>query len=370
MHRGIDMALVSVCHPHRFMGIQMEIMSHKTPAYETKAREFLSLIVPVFNEEDSIDIFMARIEPELQKVREDLGPNGRTEVVFVDDGSQDRTVAKISSLIEDKTRIKLVKLSRNFGKDAALAAGLSYASGDAVVPMDVDLQDPPELLLDMVQEWKKGAMIVNAVRTDRSQDGWFKRASANAFYKLFNVLAQHPIPSNVGDFRLMDRQVVHELNQMPERVRFNKGMVAWLGFTPVNIHYSRPPREAGTTKWRTWSLWNFALDGITGSSTLPLRIWSYVGGFCALSAIVYVAFIVIRTLIFGVDTPGYASLMVVTLSFGALNFISLGILGEYVGRISIEVRRRPLYLVESVQGVANSNQAAPDLVMTSNDAAQ
>ncbi len=314
----------------------------------TSGSKRISLVVPVFNEEESVGLFVSRVEPELAKVRAAMGERATSEIIFVDDGSYDRTVEKVLELDGGPTIIKLVKLSRNFGKDAALAAGLAHVSGDAVVPMDVDLQDPPELLPDMVAAWLKGFKIVNAVRADRSKDSWFKRTSAGAFYKLFNSLSQFSVPSNVGDFRLMDKQVVEILNQMPERVRFNKGMVAWLGFEPAEVHYTRPNREAGVTKWKAWSLWNFALDGITGSSTLPLRIWSYVGGFCAITALLYSAFIVVRTMIFGVDVPGYASLMVVVLTLGGLNLVAFGILGEYVGRIAIEVRRRPLYLVESV----------------------
>lgn len=320
-------------------------------------RKTLSLVVPVFNEEEGVAVFVARVEPELARVRDYLGPGTKTEFVFVDDGSTDRTFETLRSLATIESQIRVIKLSRNFGKDAALTAGFIHAKGEAVVAIDVDLQDPPELLLDMVKAWKEGARVVNAVRVDRSSDSWSKRQSASAFYRLFNSLSSYTVPQNVGDFRLLDRQVVNQLNTLEERVRFNKGLVAWCGYEAVAVPYSRPQRELGTTKWKLWTLWNFALDGITGTSTLPLRIWSYVGAFIALFALGYAALIVIRTLILGIDVPGYASTMAVTLTLGAANLIALGILGEYVGRISIEVRRRPLFLIETIESVAGTSDS-------------
>lgn len=314
----------------------------------------LSLVVPVLDEEDSIFPFVERVSRVADELARMTSGDQllRMEVVFVDDGSRDRTVETILALKPEGFSVRLVKLTRNFGKDAALVAGLARAEGDAVVPMDVDLQDPPELLSQMVEAWRGGAVIVNARRADRSSDSWLKRRSAEAFYTLFGRLANYSIPSNVGDFRLLDRRVVEQLNAMEERIRFNKGLVAWLGYDPVEITYAREPRETGNTKWRAWSLWNFALDGITGSSTLPLRVWSYVGGLLAVFALLYALTVILRTLIFGIDEPGYASLMVVTLVLGAANMIAIGILGEYVGRISIEVKRRPLFLVEEIHEIA------------------
>ncbi len=314
----------------------------------------ISVVVPVFNEEDSVRIFIDRIVPILKGVCENIGSSAKSEIIFVDDGSYDHTVDVIGQVPVDGYTLRLVKLSRNFGKDAALAAGLAHAVGDAVIPMDVDLQDPPELIPDMVREWQNGAMVVNAVRVDRSSDNWFKRKAAATFYNFVNMLSNYPVPKNVGDFRLLDQRVVKLLNAMEERIRFNKGLVAWLGHRTAQVEYSRPAREAGVTKWKVWSLWNFALDGITGSSTFPLRIWSYVGGLLAFVAIAYATFIFFKTLIFGIDEPGYASIMVVVLILGSSNLIALGILGEYVGRISIEVRRRPLYLVEEIREASDA----------------
>jgi len=308
----------------------------------------LSIVVPVFNEEAAIDLFLERLAGPLAVARERLGPGGRAEIVFVDDGSRDATAERIAARMAPGSGLRLVRLSRNFGKDAALAAGLAYARGDAVVPMDVDLQDPPELLPEMVNAWCDGFLVVNAVRSDRSSDGMVKRATADLFYRIYNRLAAYPIVPNVGDFRLLDRAVVEELNRIPERVRFMKGLVSWVGFRQASIPYTRDARSAGRTKWKLWQLWNFALDGITGSTTLPLRIWGYLGGAVAVLALLYAAFIVVRTLVVGVEVPGYASLLTLILFFGALNMIAIGIVGEYVGRIAIEVRQRPLFIVGEV----------------------
>lgn len=325
-------------------------------------RNTISIVVPVYNEEDTIFAFLAGVKPHIERMEAVLGPQARTEIVFVDDGSWDRTVQQVARARLPGVSIRLIKLSRNFGKDAALAAGLASATGDAVIPMDVDLQDPPEILPQMAQAWKDGAKIVNAVRTDRSSDGWVKRKTSAMFYHVFDRIATYPIHRDVGDFRLLDREVVNAINMMPERVRFMKGLFSWVGYSPVDIPVVRPPRVAGETKWRLWALWNFALDGITGTSTFPLRIWSYFGTILAVLALTYAAFIVVRTAIWGADTPGYASLMVVTLTLGAILLIALGVLGEYVGRIAIEVRQRPLFLIERSFDISDGTEDQnPDL---------
>ncbi|WP_420346857.1 glycosyltransferase family 2 protein [Pelagibius sp.] len=321
--------------------------------------KILSLLVPVLNEEHSITPFLERAEPALRDALRCLGPDAGYEIVFVDDGSTDQTVERILQSAKGRPQIKLVRLSRNFGKEAALTAGLQFVSGHAVVPIDVDLQDPPEVIGDMVEAWMAGAEVVNAVRNSRASDGWFKRWSAGTFYRLYNKIAAHQIPGNVGDFRLLDRKVVDVLNDLTERNRFMKGMFSWVGFEQATVGYERAPRAAGTTKWKYWGLWNFALDGFTASTTAPLRIWSYVGLVVAVLAMAYAAWIVGRTLVFGIEVPGYASLMTLILVLGALNLISIGILGEYIGRIAIEVRQRPLYVVRETFGIAGSGDTSP-----------
>lgn len=310
----------------------------------------LSLIIPVFNEAEAIPIFLERIEELRNSIIGQLGDDASIEMVFVNDGSRDSTAKVITDRAATRTGIKLVNLSRNFGKEAALSAGLHYSTGDAVIPLDVDLQDPPEVILQLLEHWKAGAHVVNAKRTNRGQDSVLKRISARAFYWIMGKLADYPIHANVGDFRLLDRRAVDVLNQMSEATRFNKGLFSWIGFNVATVEYSRPERSAGESKWSFSKLWSLAVDGITSSTTLPLRIWTYLGAVVALLAIAYAMFLIIYTLVTGGDTPGYASLMVAVLFLGGLNLLSLGMIGEYLGRVAIEVRGRPLYIVESTEG--------------------
>ncbi len=315
-----------------------------TGARPQRDTRLISLIAPVYNEQESIVPFLDRIAA----VFTDIGPAYDYQVLFVNDGSQDATEFAIRSKMQTDTRIGLLNLSRNFGKEAALSAGLDHADGDACIPIDVDLQDPPELIADMVRHWELGAQVVNARRVCRDGDRWLKRASAGGFYRIFNVLAERRIPLNVGDFRLLDRQVVDVLRDMNERVRFNKALFNWVGFDTAEVTFERPGRQAGSSAWSYWKLWNFALDGIFSSSTTPLRIWTYVGGTLAALSVVYAALIFIRTLFVGVDVPGYASTIILILLFGGMNLFAIGIVGEYIGRIYSEVRERPLYVLRSV----------------------
>ncbi len=302
------------------------------------------MVVPMFNEEEVVDLFFARMEPLLEALAVTY------EVICVNDGSRDATLARLLGHHHRNPRIKVVSLSRNFGKELALTAGLDAARGRAVVPMDVDLQDPPELIATFLEKWREGHEVVFGVRESRESDGPVKRLTAGLFYRLFNRFTELRIPENTGDFRLMDRRVVEAIKLLPERNRFMKGIFAWVGFRQVGVPYVRPPRAAGTTKWNYWRLWNFALDGITGFSTLPLRLWSYVGGAISLLAFLYAAFLIFRVLLHGIDAPGYASLMVVMLFLGGIQLITLGIIGEYVGRLYSESKGRPLYLVERKVG--------------------
>lgn len=310
----------------------------------------LSLIIPVFNEEDAIRPFLDRMSELRPEIEVALGAGANLEYLFINDGSRDNTRIILEQLSLETEAIKVINLSRNFGKEAALSAGLHHASGDAVIPVDVDLQDPPEIIAEMIRKWKDGAQVVNARRSDRNSDSLFKRGSANMFYAILDKIADQPVHAHVGDFRLLDRQAVDALNQLTENTRFNKGLFSWIGFRVEEVEVVRLGREHGTTKWKPTKLWSLALDGITSSSTLPLRIWTYLGASIALLAFLYAAALIGYTLVTGGDMPGYASIMVAVLFLGGLNLLSLGLMGEYLGRIALEVRRRPLYIVESKKG--------------------
>lgn len=324
-------------------------------------RPVISVVVPILNESDAILPFIERLVPCLEQAVPSGDAAPRYEVVFVDDGSVDATLVKLIAVRQKHAGIRALVLSRNFGKDAALTAGLRYARGAAVIPIDVDLQDPPELIPEMVAKWHAGAKVVNAVRRDRSREALSKRVPAAAFYAAYNHLAERPIPANVGDFRLLDREVVNVLNALPERARFMKGLYSWVGFGVAEIAYERDTRSSGESRWTFWRLWNFALDGITSSTTTPLRVWTYCGAVLALFSFAYAAFIVVYTLINGRSVPGYASLICAVLALGGLNLIALGVVGEYVGRIFNEVKGRPLYIVSATIGFEDrADTGSPD----------
>lgn len=308
----------------------------------------ISLVVPMNNEAEVIGAFLEALVPVLDEMAVDY------EIVCINDGSVDATLELLIDAREADNRIKIIDLSRNFGKELALTAGLEHASGAAVIPIDADLQDPPEVIPQLVAKWREGYDMVLAQRQDRSSDTLFKRVSARLFYRLIGRLSEVPIPQDVGDFRLLDRRVVEALASLPERTRFMKGIFAWLGFKQVTITYARDARTAGESKWRVWSLWNFAIEGITSFSSFPLRIWSYVGTACALGAAGYMVYVIVRTILFGVDVPGYASLLSVILLFNGMIMVSLGVLGEYIARMFVEVKRRPLYLIRDCWGFEES----------------
>jgi polyisoprenyl-phosphate glycosyltransferase len=299
----------------------------------------LSLIAPCYNEEQTIGAFFRAVTAELD------GLGVSWEIICVNDGSRDRTLQCLVAEAQRDSRVRVVDFARNFGKEAALSAGLELARGRAVVPIDVDLQDPPEMIGAMLAKWREGYDVIYATRAARNSDGLIKKMSAACFYRLYNLLTDATIPSNAGDFRLMDRRVVDVVNSLQERNRFMKGLLSWPGFRQAEVTYRRPSRSSGESKFNYWRLWNFALDGITSFSTVPLRIWTYVGGIVSLFAFLYAGFLVLRTLALGIDVPGYASLMVVILFLGGVQLISLGVIGEYLGRTYEEVKRRPLYVV-------------------------
>lgn len=304
------------------------------------ARPLVSIVTPFYNEGLAIDAFFAELAPIFDAI-----PEYRFEIVCIDDGSRDDTAARLAAAAARDPRVRVFELTRNFGKEAALTAGLDHARGDAVIPLDADLQDPPQLIPLMLERWREGAEVVVAKRRDRTSDSFAKRATAIWFYRLHNALSELKIPENVGDFRLMDRQVVDALRELPERHRFMKGLFAWVGFRTVLVEYQRASRVAGRTKFSGWRLWNFALEEITSFSTAPLRIWTYIGGAIALIAFGYGGFIALRTILFGNPVAGYPSLITIMLFMAGIQLIGIGVVGEYIGRIYDETKRRPVYLV-------------------------
>jgi len=308
----------------------------------------LSLVIPVKDEEAAIGPCLARVVPVLEAMKDPAANS--FEILFVDDGSTDRTLDAIREAHAADPRIRGISLSRNFGKEAALTAGLDSARGNGVVPLDVDLQDPPEALPKMVAKWREGNDVVYGVRDNRETDSLPKRLTADLYYRAHNWLSSDKIPEHAGDFRLLDRRVVEVIRRMPERNRFMKGLFAWAGFKQAAVSYHREERKVGQTKYNYWKLWTLAIDGITSASTVPLRVWSYLGAFVALGALGYAIFIIIRTLTSGIEVPGYASMMVAVLFLGGLQLLSLGVLGEYVGRILTETKGRPLYVVREEIG--------------------
>ncbi|KNH25644.1 glycosyltransferase involved in cell wall biosynthesis [Pseudomonas sp. F-14 TE3623] len=304
----------------------------------------VSLIVPVFNEEQAINLFHQAVRRELK-----LDPC-EVEIVFINDGSTDRTAEQAKALAQVDEQVLLINFSRNFGKEPALFAGLEYATGDAVIPMDVDLQDPISVIPQLIAEWQKGADVVLAKRRNRDSDSYLKRHSASLFYHLLNRISYTRIEENVGDFRLMDRKVVNVIRALPEHQLFMKGVLSWAGFTTAVVEYERARRVAGRSKFNGWKLWNLALEGITSFSTVPLRLWTYIGGGISIFAVLYAVYMVLDKIFFGNSVPGYPSLMTAILFLGGVQLIGIGILGEYVGRIYIEAKHRPRYVVKDVIG--------------------
>lgn len=300
----------------------------------------ISLVVPVFNEEDTIPIFY-------KAVREFDGlQQFDVEIIFINDGSKDTTESIINTLAVADPLVKALSFTRNFGKEPALFAGLEHAEGDAIIPIDVDLQDPIEAIPHLINKWQCGADMVLAKRTDRTSDGRLKRKTAEWFYKLHNKISNPKIEENVGDFRLMSREVVDNIKKMPERNLFMKGILSWVGGKTDVVEYARAQRVAGQTKFNGWKLWNLALEGITSFSTFPLRMWTYIGLLVAGIAFIYGAWMIIDTLAFGNPVRGYPSLLVSVLFLGGVQLIGVGVLGEYIGRIYVEVKNRPRYVMK------------------------
>lgn len=305
----------------------------------TPNQPLLSVIVPVYNEQEVLPVFHERLVTALTEL------NYAIEIVYINDGSMDATLAFLEELYGKDARVALVDLSRNFGKEIALTAGLHKAQGDAVVVIDADLQDPPELIPQLVKEWENGYDVIYARRTQRKGETWLKKASAASFYRVIQRLSKVRIPEDTGDFRLLSRRAVEALNTLSEQHRFMKGLFAWIGYKQKAVYYDRDPRFAGKSKWNYWKLWNFAIDGITSFTTAPLKFATYIGFFTAFVAFVYGSYMLVRTLFFGNPVPGYPSLIVIILFLGGIQLMAIGVVGEYVGRIFTETKQRPLYFL-------------------------
>jgi len=303
----------------------------------------ISLVVPVYNEQATVRFFLREVGNAFSQYE-----NYRLELLFVNDGSQDETLRELLTCQREGLNLRVVDLSRNFGKEAALSAGLMAATGDVVVPIDADLQDPPELILKMIEQWRNGFDVVLGRRMNRDTDSLAKRISAKMFYLVHNAISDLKIPENVGDFRLMDRSVVDAINQLSESRRFMKGLFSWVGFTTTSVDYVRARRSAGNSKFGGWRLWNLALDGITSYGTMPLRMWTYLGATVAAFSFFSAATIFFRVLLYGIDVPGYASVFVAVTFLGGLQLIGIGVLGEYLGRTYVESKNRPVYIVRKM----------------------
>lgn len=313
----------------------------------------IGVVIPVFNEASNVGPLLARLVPVLDRVA------ASWEVVFVDDGSSDDTLAAVAGQAVADPRIGAVALSRNFGKEIAIAAGLDHVRGRAVVIMDADLQHPPEVIADFVARWREGYAMVYGQRTDRDDESAVKRGFARLFYRLFARFGETELPEGAGDFRLIDQRGVAVLRSLGERARFSKGLYAWIGFRSVGVPFVVAEREHGTTKWSFRKLFRFASDGLTSFSTVPLRVWTYLGGLVAALAMVAALYFVVETLVWGPVVPGYGSLIVSVMFLSGVQLMSLGIIGEYVGRIFAEVKRRPLYVVAERLGVAGQAAGLP-----------
>jgi glycosyltransferase involved in cell wall biosynthesis len=320
-------------------------------AGETRHSE-IAVVVPVYNEAENIELLVARLVPILERAARSF------QVVFVDDGSSDATIDVLRRVNALDARITALSFSRNFGKEIAIAAGLDHAGADAVIIMDADLQHPPEIIETFVARWREGYKNVFAQRTDRAADSPLRRMFAKRFYDLFGLFGETPLPEGAGDFRLLDRTAVQALRAMPERARFSKGLYAWIGFKSIGVPFEVAERAAGTSKFSYRKLTRFALDGLMSFSTLPLMVWTYIGTAVSAFSIFMAIYFIFQTVIYGVDVPGFATLIVSVMFLGGVQLLSLGVLGEYIGRIFAEVKRRPLYLV--AEHIGSSNDGAFD----------
>ena len=298
----------------------------------------LTLATRLYKEDKSLRIKFAT---------QNFSGNINSEIIYINDGSTDETVSVILGLRKNDARVSLIDLSRNFGKEIAMTAGFNHSKGDAVVVIDSDLQDPPELIPELIQRWQEGYDVVYAKRTSRDGESFIKKATAHLFYRIIRKLNNVDIPTNTGDFRLLSRRAIDSLNLLPEHHRFMKGLFAWIGFPQTAVYYKRDPRFSGETKWNYWKLWNFALEGITSFTIAPLKIASYTGLSVSIGAFIYAFWIIYKTIYFGDPVAGYPTIITVILLLGGLQLMTLGIIGEYLGRMFNETKRRPLYFVQN-----------------------
>lgn len=308
-------------------------------------RPVLSIVAPAYNEERNLPAFLAAIIPVLEKIGETF------EIVFVNDGSRDGTLGMLAAAASQDPRVKVVGLARNFGKDVALSAGLAHATGQAVIPIDCDLQHPVELIPEFVAKWREGYDMVLGVRSKRDEEGFLRRTASRTYYKIMRWMTSVEIPPNAGDFRLIDRKIIDVIVKMPERHRFMKGIFAWPGFKVTAVEFQANVRANDTAStWSFFKLWRFALDGLFSFSTAPLKMWTYVGVLTAVGAFAYLVVTLVQKVAFGIDVPGYASLLILMLFFNGMLLVSNGIQGEYIARIFEEVKGRPLYVVGQTFG--------------------
>lgn len=315
-------------------------------------KKLISLVIPCYNESSNVKPLLERVITIMQSLESRFD----YEVIFVNDGSKDDTIQKLFEYASNDDNIKIIDFSRNFGKEAALTAGLDFSSGDVVIPMDADLQHPPELITEMINKWEEGFEVVLARRKNRDNDTAILNFFSEKFYKVHNMVTDVSIPENVGDFRLIDKKVVEALKLLPERRRFMKGIFAWVGFKSTVVEFEVQKREHGKSSFNFWRLFNFAIEGITSFSTAPLRIWTYFGFIVALLAFLYASVIFFDTILYGKQLPGYASLICVVLFMGGVQIISIGVLGEYIGGIYGEVKKRPIYVVSRKYGFKKTDE--------------
>lgn len=316
------------------------------------ARRTLSVVVPFYNEGANVAALLARLVPALDGLGLDW------DIVAVNDGSADDTLKRLLAARAREPRLKIVDLSRNFGKERCLSAGLAHARGQAVVMIDADLQHPPETIQALVARWRAGDEVVYAVRESRTDQTWFTRLLSRAFYAVFDRLSEVPVPRGAGDFRLLDRQVVDVINRMPERTRFMKGIYSWVGFRQSGVSYREEARHRGESKWPVIGLMRLAIDGLTAFSNFPLRVWTLVGAAISGLAFLYIVYRLLRVVIYGIDVPGYESIIMIVLFLGGVQLLTLGIIGDYIGRIFAEVKGRPLYIVRRTYGADESSDTA------------